>query len=317
MWGYALRRCVVAIILVWVVATIVFSILHLIPGDPAVLLSSSGGVLPPPEAIESLREKMGLNRPILEQYLSYIGGLLRGDLGRSFQDNYPIADEILTRLPRTIELILAATVLAVLIGLPLGTLAATKRGQALDRALSWLAGLQLSIPVFVIGTLLILLFAQTLRWVPAGGHVPFSDNPIRHLVHLLMPAVTIAIGLAAVIFRMARSTVIETLDRDWVRTARAKGLPSRTVLIRHVVRNALGPVLTVVGLNVGTLLGGTVLVEYVFNWPGLSGFLVSAVEQRDYPAVQGIVLVISFLFIMINLAVDLLYTVLDPRIRHS
>lgn len=317
MWGYVFRRCVVAILLVWVVATIVFSILHLIPGDPAVLLSSSGGVMPPPEAIEALREKMGLNRPILEQYFSYLGGLLKGDLGRSFQDGYPIAEEIWTRLPRTIELILAATFLAIIIGLPLGAAAATRRGTMLDRLLSWLAGLQLSVPVFVIGTLMILLFAQTLRWVPAGGHVPFADDPMRHLVHLAMPAVTIAIGLSAVIFRMARSTVIETQERDWVRTARAKGLPWKAVRRRHVVRNALGPVLTVVGLNVGTLLGGTVLVEYVFNWPGLSGFLVNAVEQRDYPAVQSIILVISFLFIMINLAVDLLYSVLDPRIRHS
>jgi peptide/nickel transport system permease protein len=317
MLGYVFRRCVVAILLVWVVATIVFSILHLIPGDPAVLLSSSGGVMPPPEAIEALREKMGLNRPILEQYFSYLGGLLKGDLGRSFQDGYPIADEIWTRLPRTIELILAATLLAIIVGLPLGAAAATRRGTMLDRLLSWLAGLQLSVPVFVIGTLMILLFAQTLRWVPAGGHVPFADDPMRHLIHLAMPAVTIAIGLSAVIFRMARSTVIETQERDWVRTARAKGLPWKTVRRRHVVRNALGPVLTVVGLNVGTLLGGTVLVEYVFNWPGLSGFLVNAVEQRDYPAVQSIILVISFLFIMINLAVDLLYSVLDPRIRHS
>jgi peptide/nickel transport system permease protein len=180
-----------------------------------------------------------------------------------------------------------------------------------------MAGLQLSMPVFVIGTLLILLFAQTLRWVPAGGYARFSEDPLQHLVHLSMPAFTIAVGLSAVIFRMVRTTVIETLERDWVRTARAKGLARKAVLRRHVVRNALGPVLTVVGLSVGTLLGGTVLVEYVFNWPGLSGFLVGAVEQRDYPAVQSIVLVISSLFIMINLLVDLLYSVLDPRIRHS
>jgi peptide/nickel transport system permease protein len=208
-------------------------------------------------------------------------------------------------------------VLAIAVGLPLGTLAARRRGRWPDRILSAMAGLQMSMPVFVIGTLLILLFAQTLRWVPAGGFVPFSEAPLRHLVHLSMPAFTIAVGLSAVIFRMVRTTVIETMERDWVRTAHAKGLARKAVLRRHVVRNALGPVLTVVGLSVGTLLGGTVLVEYVFNWPGLSGFLVGAVEQRDYPAVQSIVLVISFLFIMINLVVDLLYSVLDPRIRHG
>jgi peptide/nickel transport system permease protein len=317
MWGYAIRRILVAIVLVWVVATIVFSILHLIPGDPAELLASSGGVLPPPEALAALRAEMGLDRPILVQYAEFIGGLVQGDLGRSFQDGYPIADEIARRLPRTIELILAATLLAVAIGLPLGAVAARGQGGALDRVLSALASLQLSVPVFVTGTLLILVFAQTLRWVPAGGYTAFAQDPVRHLVHLSMPAITIAIGLSAVVFRMSRATIIETLGRDWVRTARAKGLPRGRVMRRHVVRNALGPVVTVVGLNVGTLLGGTVLIEYVFNWPGLSGFLVTAVEQRDYPAVQGIVLVISFLFILINLGVDLLYAVLDPRIRHG
>jgi peptide/nickel transport system permease protein len=173
----------------------------------------------------------------------------------------------------------------------------------------------LSVPVFVVGTLMVLLFAQKLHWVPAGGFVTWSRDPIQHLIYLLMPAITIAIGFSAVIFRMTRTSVLETLQRDWVRTARAKGLPGRVVIARHVVRNALAPVMTVVGLHMGTLLGGTVLVEYVFNWPGLSGLLIVAVENRDYPEVQGIVLVISFLFIMLNLLVDLLYSVLDPRIR--
>lgn len=317
MQAYIAKRCLVAILLVWVVATIVFSILHVIPGDPAVLLSSSGGIEPPPEVIEALRKEMGLDRPFIEQYLSYMAGLLRGDLGVSFLDRYPIASEIATRLPRTIELIIAATFLSLLIGLPLGTLAARRQSGLLDRGLSTVASFQLALPVFVVGTLMILLFAQTLRWVPAGGHVAFLEAPLRHLVHLAMPATAIAVGLSAVIYRMTRVSVIETQEQDWVRTARSKGLPEGVILRRHVVRNALGPVLTVVGLNVGTLLGGTVLIEYVFNWPGLSGFLVNAVEQRDYPAVQGIILVISFLFILINLCVDLLYSILDPRIGHK
>ena len=198
-----------------------------------------------------------------------------------------------------------------------GSLAARRQSGLLDRGLSTVASFQLSLPVFVVGTLMILLFAQTLRWVPAGGHVAFLEAPLRPLVHLALPATAIAVGLSAVIYRMARVSVIETQEQDWVRTARSKGPPEGVILRRHVVRNALGPVLTVVGLNVGTLLGGTVLIEYVFNWPGLSGFLVSAVEQRDYPAVQGIVLVISFLFILINLCVDLLYSILDPRIGHK
>jgi len=317
MLDYAIRRILVAIVLVWVVATILFSLLHLIPGDPAILLSSSGGNLPPPEAIEALRERMGLNRPIWEQYTSYLLGILQGDLGRSFQDGFPIAAEIATRLPRTLELIATAAILSIGVGIPLGSLAARRQGTALDRTISAVASVQLSMPVFVIGTLLILVFAQKLRWIPAGGYEPFLKDPWMHIVHLSMPAFTIAVGLSAIVFRMTRATVLETLQRDWVRTARAKGLPERRVMRRHVVRNSLGPVMTVVGLNVGTLLGSTVLIEYVFNWPGLSGFLVSAVEQRDYPSVQGVVLVISILFIGINLAVDLLYSVLDPRVGHA
>lgn len=317
MLNYALRRILVAIVLVWVVATILFSLLHLIPGDPATLLSSSGGVLPPPEAIEALREQMGLNRPLWEQYSSYLIGIVQGDLGVSFHDGYPIAAEIATRLPRTLELIVIATLLSIAVGLPLGAYAARRHGSMTERILSALASVQLSMPVFVIGTLLILVFAQKLRWTPAGGYVPFLDDPLLHLVHLSMPAFTIAVGLSAIVYRMTRVTVLDTLQVDWVRTARAKGLAPGRVMRRHVVRNSLGPVMTVVGLNVGTLLGSTVLIEYVFNWPGLSGFLVTAVEQRDYPAVQGVVLVISFLFILINLAVDLLYSVLDPRVSHQ
>lgn len=312
---YVAWRVLIALGLVFVVTTIVFLVLHLVPGDPAVLLLSGGGVDPSPEAVAELRRRLGLDDPILVQYVTYLTRLLHLDLGTSFQDGHPVAAEIVRRLPRTLELIVAAAILSVLVGLPLGTLSALRAGTVTDRAMSLVAGLMLSVPIFVTGTLMVLVFAQKLRWVPAGGFVDFTEAPLRHLVHLAMPALTIAIGLSAVMFRMMRTTVLETLQREWVRTARAKGLPANAVLRRHVVRNALGPVLTVLGLHMGTLLGGTVLVEYVFNWPGLSGFLVVAVENRDYPEVQGIVLVISFLFILLNLIVDLLYSVLDPRIR--
>jgi len=315
--AYVLRRIGISIGLIWLVATLIFLILRLIPGDPAELLLSAGGVAPDPAQVRELRERLGLEAPILRQYLTFLGQLLRLDLGTSLTDDYPVIDEIAKRLPRTIELILAATLLAVAFGLPLGVTAALRRGAPLDRALSALASFNQSLPVFVTGTLLILVFAQQLRWVPAGGYVPFAQNPTQHLVNLLMPALTIAIGLSTIVFRMTRASVLETLDRDWVRTARAKGLPPRHVVRRHVLRNALGPVVTVIGLQMGTLLGGTVLVEYVFNWPGLSGYLVRAVEQRNYPEVQGIVLVICALFVLLNLVVDLLYAVLDPRVRHG
>lgn len=317
MLGYALRRSAVALGLVWVVATLVFLVIHLIPGDPAELLLSQGGFAPDPAAVAELRTTLGLDRPLPEQYLRYLGGLAQGDLGRSLLDEHPVAEEIALRLPRTLELILAAALLAVAAGLPLGTLAALRAGGVADRALSVLAGVAMSVPVFVIGTLAVLAFAQKLRWVPAGGFVPFDRDPLGHLALLAMPAATIAVGLAAVVFRMTRSSILEVLGRDYVRTAVAKGVAPLRIVIRHVVRNALIPVVTVLALHLGTLLGGTVLVEYVFNWPGLSGYLVNAVEARDYPEVMGIVLVISVLFVLLNLAVDLLYAVLDPRVRHA
>jgi peptide/nickel transport system permease protein len=317
MLGYALTRIAVALGLIWAVVTLVFLIIHFVPGDPAELLLSQGGVAPDPSAVHELREKLGLDRPLLAQYLGYVGGLLKGDLGSSLLDDHAIADEIALRLPRTLELIFAASLIAVMFGLPLGTLAALRAGGAIDRMLAGAAGLGLSVPVFVVGTIAILIFAQKLRWVPAGGFVPFSRDPVQHLVLLLMPAFTIAIGLGAVVFRMTRSSVLEVLERDYVRAAHAKGIDPRRIIFHHVVRNALIPVVTVLALHMGSLLGGTVLVEFVFNWPGLSGYLVRAVEQRDYPEVVGIVLVISIAFVVINLVVDLLYAVIDPRVRHG
>jgi peptide/nickel transport system permease protein len=314
---YVFRRTAIALGLIWLVATLIFAILRVVPGDPVELLLSQGGVAPDRAQVLELRQRLGLEKPILVQYAEYMRGLARFDLGQSLTDDFPVIEEIAKRLPRTIELILAASFLAVLVGVPLGVFAALNRGTALDRTLSSVASFNQSVPVFVFGTLLILVFAQKLRWVPAGGYIAFAQDPQRHLVNLLMPALTIAVGLSTILFRMVRTTVLETMEREWVRTARAKGLPRGQVIRRHVVRNALGPVVTVLGLQMGTLLGGTVLVEYVFNWPGLSGFLVRAVEQRNYPEVQGIVLTICTIFVLLNLAVDLLYAVLDPRVRHG
>jgi peptide/nickel transport system permease protein len=315
--AWVARRVGVALLLVWVVASIVFLAIHLVPGDPAELLLSQGGTAPDPATVDQLREQLGLNRPLLDQYLGSLGQFVRGDLGESLQDASPIGQEVLRRLPRTLELIGAAAMLALAVGLPTGLWAAMRRGGIADRALSLASALALALPVFVLGTLLVLLFAQTLRWVPAGGYVPLAQAPMRHLQLLAMPAATIAAGLFASVFRMTRTAVLDVSWRDYVRTARAKGIARRHVLTRHILRNALMPVVTVVALNLGTLLGGTVLVEYVFNYPGLSGMLVDAVNARDYPAVQGIVLVISVLFVTLNLAVDLLYAALDPQVRRA
>lgn len=314
---WMVRRVLVSLVLIWIVATVVFTVIHLVPGDPAELLLSSGGMAPDPAAVAELRERLGLDRPFLVQYGEFLGRLLRGDLGASMIDEYPVIDEVLLRLPRTLELIAAGALLAVVTGIPVGTEAALRRGTVFDRATSATAALLLAVPIFVIGTLLVLVFAQWLRWMPAGGYVALADDTWQHLTLLTMPALAVAKGLTAVVFRMTRAAVLDSLSRDFVRTARAKGLSPSRILVHHVVRNAIIPVLTVLALQMGTLLGGTVLVEYVFNWPGMSTPLLKAVEARDYPMVVGIVLVISVLFVALNLVMDVVYAVLDPRIRHA
>ncbi len=314
---YVLKRVGISLLLVWVVATIVFLAIRMVPGDPAEILLSQGGIAPDPAAVVQLRAQLGLNQPLGMQYVEDMRQLLAGNLGQSMQDQSPVANEILRRLPRTLELIAAAAILAVLVGLPGGLLAAMWRGGWFDRLASWLAAIALAVPIFVVGTLMVEIFALGLHWAPAGGYVSFARHPLRHLALLAMPAATIAIGLAAILFRMTRAAVLDVSMRDYVRTARAKGVAPRRILVRHVLRNALMPIVTVLALNLGSLLGGTVLVEYVFNWPGLSGLLVEAVNARDYPEVQGVVLVISVLFVALNLAVDLIYAVLDPRVRHG
>jgi peptide/nickel transport system permease protein len=314
---WLIRRVATSILLAWIVATIVFMALHLVPGDPAELLLSTGGISPDPATVAELREKLGLERPLLTQYLDFLNGLVRGDLGRSLVDDYPVSSEIALRLPRTLELIGAGALLSLLLGIPAGTYAALHRGGTFDRIASATAALLLAIPVFVVGTLLVLVLAQTFRLMPAGGYVPVTVNPTQHFTLLALPALAIAKGFTAIIFRMTRTSVLDVLSRDFVRTARAKGLSPARVLVHHVVRNALSPVLTVVGLQMGAMLGGTVLVEYVFNWPGLSTPLIRAVEGRDYPMVVGIVLTTSGIFLLINLVMDLLYAILDPRIRST
>lgn len=313
--GWVLKRIGLSILLVWIVSSVVFMAIHFVPGDPAELLLSSSGYAPDPVAIQELRKRLGLDQPIHVQYLTDFERLAKGDLGRSMKDDSPISEAILRRLPRTLELIFAAGLMGILVGVPAGTYAAIRRGGLFDRVASALSALGLAIPVFVMGSLILLLFAQTLRWVPAGGYVAFERDPWQHLRLLMMPALTIALHLAPVVFRITRAAVLDVALRDYVRTARAKGLAPRPVLVRHVVRNALMPVVTVVGLQLGGLLGGTVLVEFVFNWPGLSGLLVESVSSRDYPEVVAIVLTISVLFVGLNLLIDLLYGALDPRVR--
>ncbi len=263
--GFLLKRVATSLGLIWLVASIVFLAIRLVPGDPAELLLSQGGVAPDPAAVAALRDQLGLDRSIGAQYVLNFRQLLTGDLGQSLQDDSPVAAEIGQRLPRTLELIGVATIFAVVFGVPAGLVAALRRGGIGDRFAAVLSALALAMPVFVTGTLMVLLFAQTLHWVPAGGAVPFATDPARHLLLLAMPAITIGLGLAASVFRMTRAAVLDVSQRDYVRTAHAKGVAPGHVWLRHILRNALTPIITVVALNLGTLLGGTVLVEYVFN----------------------------------------------------
>ena len=298
-----------------VVGTIIFSLLIIIPGDPAELLLTTGGGNTTQEAVEALRQKMGLDKPVLAQYFTFLSDTVRLDFGTSIIDNADIARAIGLRLPRTLELIAAAALLALGLGIPAGTLAALRAGRGFDVAASTLMALLTSVPVFVIGTLFIYFFAQQWKLLPAGGYVAFDEDPAAHLRALILPAVSVGLGLLAIVFRMTRASVLEMRAHDWVRTATAKGLRRRLVVRRHILRNAMGPVITVVGLQLGILLGSTVLVEFVYNWPGLSGLLVTAVEQRDYPTVRAVILTVAAIFIALNLVIDILYSVLDPRVR--
>lgn len=316
MLKFIIKRIAIGVLLVFFVLTLIFSAVHLVPGDPAVLLlsgGSTGGVSQ--EAIDTTREQLGLNQPLITQYLNFLTGIFQGDLGTSFQNQDSVAGLVFARLPRTLELVAFAAVISVAIGIPLGSWAATRSGGLIDNLVSMATSFGVAVPVYVLGTLLVLIFALKLNLFPAGGFSPWAQSPSAHLVGLVLPACSLAFGFTAIVARMTRSEVLETLDKDWVRTAKSIGLRNSRVFRRHVLRNSLTPVITVVGVQIGTLLGSTVLVERVFNYPGVSSLLVDAVSTRDYPVVQGIVVVIAIIFIGINILVDVIYSALDPRIR--
>lgn len=314
---FILKRMAMGVGLVLLVLTLIFSALQLVPGDPAVLLLSTGdGGAPSPEAVEKLREQLGLDQPLLTQYFSFLSGVFTGDLGESFRTSQPVLEAIGARLPRTLMLVVFATVLSIVIGVAMGAIAA-RRGGWVDTLVTALSSIGVALPVFVFGAVLILLFSITLKWFPAGGYVDPSKDLLGSIASLTLPAIALAVGFAAQIARMTRSAVLEVQTQDWVRTAKSIGLAPFTVFRRHVLRNSLTPVVTVVGIGFGTLLGSTVLVERVFNYPGLSSLLVDGVTTRDYPVVQGVVIVIALLFIAINIVVDIIYGILDPRVRRA
>lgn len=315
MKSYLVKRFMISLVLVWIVATLVFFSLHMLPGDPALIALGGSEANPDPEALAAMQKKLGLDKPILEQYTDWMGNVIRGDLGKSLLNDRPVGPDLRLRLGRTLQLIIPATLLALLIGIPMGVFAATHRNSIIDPLLSSTALLGFSVPVFVLGLLFVWLFGLRLKILPASGYVPFRENPIGFIKFLTLPAITLSFGMLATVMRMTRSCVLEQLGADYVRTARSKGLTFKVVLYKHALRNALLPISTVVALQIGLMFGGSVLVESVYNWPGINNFLITSINLRDYPVVQGVLLLISILFIGINLMADVTYGLLDPKVR--
>ncbi|MEW6047681.1 MAG: ABC transporter permease [Bacillota bacterium] len=314
MAGFLARRFLLTVPVLFLVSLFVFSLLHFIPGDPATVIL---GPEAPAEARLALRQKLGLDLPLPVQYLRWTGRVLRGDLGRSLVDNQPVSLLIAQRLPATLELAVFSFALATAIALPLGILGAVRRRTVTDYASSIFALAGLSVPHFWLGILLIILFALRLRWLPASGYVPLTDSLARNLAAMVLPAVATGFRSAATVARFMRSSLLDVLRAEHVRTARAKGLPEWAVLLRHGVRNALIPVITASGLQVAGLLSGLVITETIFTIPGFGRLIVDAIFTRDIPVVQGAVLVSALMVIGINLVVDVLYALADPRIKVS
>jgi peptide/nickel transport system permease protein len=286
----------------------------LVPGDVAVVRL---GIQQTPEALAALRVQLGLDRPLVVQYLTWLAGLVRGDLGTSHVDGAPVFGIVASRFFITLELVLVITVLSALISIPVAIVAAQKKGTVVDSGIRALSMVGFSLPTYWWAILLMLLFSVALGWLPAGGYVYPNRDFGRHLVHLIMPTVAMVMILVAAQVRFLRSSILDIIQLDYVRTARAKGLSSRRVLYKHVLRNSLAAFITVVGLNFATLIGGMVIIEQIFIWPGLGWLIITSILNRDFPVVQGAVLFVAAIFVTVNLAVDILYAALDPRIRYE
>ncbi len=315
MTRFLLKRLLGSIVVMWVVATLVFIMLRLVPGDPiAAMLADVGGA----EEVAALRRKLGLDQPMYVQYAKWFWNMLSGDLGASiYGSRVPVSQILVESVPRTLSLATLSAVIAIAIAVPAGIIAATKKNTAADNAVSFAAFLGLSMPDFWLAILLIILFAATLQWMPAIGYVPMAEGFWPWLQHLILPAIAVGTGFSAIIARMIRSSMLEVLNADFMRVAASKGLTRRMLLIDHALPNALIPVVTVMGIALALLMAGAVVVENVFAIKGLGRVLIQGILNRDYPVVQGAVLVVSAIFILSNLVVDVLYVIIDPRIRYE
>jgi len=312
MMAYILRRLVLLVPVLLVVGVVVFALVHLTPGDPAAVILGDSAT---PEQIEALQDQLGLNDPLPVQFVTWFGGVLRLDFGESIFLGESVTAALLDRAQPTILLTLYAMLVQLAIGIPAGVVAAVRYNSPVDRGLTVLAISGAAVPTFFLGILLILLFAVRLRWLPSGGYVSLTDDPVEHMKGMILPALALGISSAGLLARLVRSSMLDVLREDYVRTAWAKGLPERLVVVRHALRNALIPALTVIGTSVGALLGGAVVTETVFTIPGMGRLVVQSIARRDYPVIQGAVMAIAMTYIFVNLIVDLLYVYADPRVR--
>jgi peptide/nickel transport system permease protein len=312
MGRYLVRRALESLVALWIASIIVFIGVRSLPGDPAIAMSGEGR---DPAANAVIRERYGLDQPLPVQYVRWAGIALTGDLGRSIRTGQPVTAEILSRLPTTLQLAALASLFAVGFGLPLGVLAAVRRGTRMDYLASSVGLLGLSIPTFWLGIMLILIFAVWLGILPASGYVPFAVDPIANMQRMLLPAVVLGAALGAVLLRQVRSAMIGSLGADYIRVARAKGLTERQVVVGHALRNSLVPVVTILGLELGALISGSVVTESIFLIPGFGRLIIEAISRRDYPVIQGVALFSAVAYIVINFLVDVLYSMLNPKVR--
>jgi peptide/nickel transport system permease protein len=310
--AYVARRLLETVPVLLVSSALIFLLLRALPGDPALMLAGPDAT---PEVVAAVRRGMGLDQPWPVQYVLWLGRVIRGDLGASFASRYPIADLIATTLPATVELVTCSLLLAVALSFPIGILSALRERSALDYASSVFNVLSLSVPDFWLGLLLMMAFGLALGWLPAGGRPLDATSPLELARFILLPAVTLALPVAAVQSRFIKATMLEVLAEEYLRTARAKGLRETVVIVRHALRNALVPVVTVIALQFGRLLGGVVIIETIFSWPGMGRLIVQSLANRDYLVVQACLLLLVVSFVVINLVTDLIYGALDPRIR--
>lgn len=311
---YIAERLVLALVVILGVTFLVFLIIHLVPGDPARVIL---GVQANDENVAALQERLGLNQPFFVQYSTWLWNVLHGDFGRSLITRQPVAPQITQRLMATLQLAFAALLIGMAIGIPAGIISALKPGSKLDMTTSVLSQIGVAIPDFWMGIMLILLFSLTLSWLPSRGYTPFGEDPGDWLAHIILPALTLGIISGSIQTRFVRSAMLEVMNQNYIHAARAKGLKEHSVVLRHALRNAMITIVTIIGLQITALLSAVVVVEVVFGWPGLGRLALEAVLDRDYPLLQGTVLMVAIILTLVNLGIDLLYFFLDPRIEYA